>query len=330
VPGQLYLQEFRAGRETVYGTSVTPSRRLYFRPGAGLNRGGETRRHQFLTGTRDNTLEGTPAPSAPIGTYSMPVSSDECNEILACFFGPATITTPGGTTPRLHTFVPGTPDSMTLQWYDGARPWQETGVYTNTVHIAGSANGENILDGELFGAGITQTALTGTAVARTPSFFEGWETTLAIDAYGGADNYGATVIAAGQSVVSWDITATNNLGRKFTAANTNAMQSAIINPMEVTGTLTFEAAGAQALTEYNNFVSATKRRVRLKFGTNDLIETTFFHQFVIDIPLVWTGMNLLGEDEGTRVYEGSFGFIYDPVPAFGLRIQTQSIRTANF
>jgi hypothetical protein len=329
VPGNLYLQEFRAGLETVYSTPVAPTRRIYFRPGSGLNRGGETRRHQFLTGTRDNTLAGTPAPQEPLGTFSLPVSCDEANELLACFFGPAAITTPAGTV-RLHTFTPGTPSSMTLQWHDGARPWQEAGVYVNTLTIAGSANGENTISGELFGAGITQTALSGTATARTPSFFEGWETTLALDTYGGADNYGGTVIAAAQSIVSWSVTLTNNLGRKFTASNTNAMQSAIINPMEVTGTVTFEAAGAQALTEYNAFVAATPRRMRLKFGTNDLIETTYFQHMNVDIPIVWTGMNLLAEDEGTRVYEASLAFIYDPVVAFGARIQTQSTRATNW
>jgi len=329
MPGQLTLQEFRAGLESTYGTGVAPSRRIYFMPGAGFNRGGENRRHQFLTGTRDNTLEATPGPAMPVGTFSLPVSCDEANEILAMFFGPATITTPAGTV-RLHTFVPGTNSSGTIQWYDGARPWQMTGCYVNTLKIDGSANGANTISGELFAANVTQTALTGTATARVPSFFEGWETTLAIDAFGGADNYGTTVIAAAQSIVSWSITLSNNLGRKFTAANTNAMQSAVVNPMEVTGSLVFEAAGAQALTEYNNFVASTKRRVRLKFGTNDLIETTYYQQMVVDIPLVWTSMNLLGEDEGTRTYEGSFGFIYDPTPAFGMRIQTQSTRVTNW
>lgn len=331
MPGNLYLQEFRAGLESTYATPATPSRRIYFRPGAGFNRGGETRRHQFLTGTRDNTLEGTPAPQMPVGPFSLPVSCDEANEILAMCLAPATITTPaGGTNSRLHTFLPGTNSSGTLQWHDGSRPWQMAGCYVNSLKIAGSANGPNEISGEFFAAAVTQTALSGTATARTPSFMEGWETTLYLDTFGGADNYGTTAIAAAQSVVSWEVNINNNLGRKFTAANTNAMQSAVVNPLEVTGTLKFEAAGAQSLTEYNNFVAGTKRRLRLKFGLNDLIEGSLYQEFRVDVPIVWTSMNLLGEDEGTRAYEAGFGYVYDSTPAFGVRIQTQSIRTANW
>jgi hypothetical protein len=331
VPGELYTQELRAGVETTYGTAVTPTRRLYFRPGAGIQRGGTNRMHDFLTGDRNQRLEGTPGPQEPVGSYSLPVSSDEGLEILRVGLnGTPTITTPGGTTPRLHTYVPGALASMTLQWMDGARPWQGAGVYANTIHIAGSANGENIMDGELFGATVTQTALSGSVTARNPAFFEGWETALFIEALSGADNYGTTAIAAAQSVINWDVTINNNLGRKFTAANVNAMQAAIIGALTVEGSVTFEAAGAQAMTEYNNFVSAAKRRMRLRFGNNDVIETTFNHFFDLDIPLVWTSMNLLAEDAGTRTYEAGFSGVLDSVTGFSVRIRAQNARTVAF
>jgi hypothetical protein len=332
VPGQTYLQQFRCGRETTFGVAVVPTRRLYFMPGSGLAPGGSATRHTFLTGTRDQTLAATPGVQEPAGPFEMRVSHDECLEVLACFFGPATVTTPGGgTTTRLHTFTPGTaPDSMTIQWDDGARPWQSRGVYVNTMRIAGTASGTNALSGEFFGVETIQTALTGTATARQPSFFEGYETQLYLENMTGADNYGTTLIAAGASITSWSVELNNNLGRVYTAANTQAMNEAVVNPMEATGTVTFKASGATALTEYTNFRAATPRRMRLRFGTNDILEGALTAFFDLDIGMVWTSFNLLGEEAGIRLYEAGFGFIFDSVANFGVRVRCQNARTAAF
>jgi len=332
--GELFLAQARVGVESGgYGVAATPTRRVYLAPSSGLVPGGSVVRHPVQTGDRAQVRSASPGPSAPGGSFSLPMDPDEILEWLhVAIDGDPAITTPGGgTNARLHTFTaPNALDSLTMQWHDGARPWQAAGVYANTLNLAFAVNGEATVSGDLFGASISQTALSGTVTDRNPEPTSGWETQLFIDAVDGTDNYGTTQIAAAQSVISGSVAVNNGLGRKYTAANTRDMLAAVPGVMEITGSLVFEASGAQALTEYNAFIAGTQRRLRLRFGDNDIIEAALTRYVDVDLQIVWTEMTLLGEDQGTRVYEGNFGFIYDSTNAFGIRIASQCARTAAF
>lgn len=334
VAGDLYLGQARIGSETTYATAATPTRRIYWRSGSGVAPGQENPTHDFLTGDRMQTLAATAGVQQPAGPFTLPVGAGEILEFLSIGVnGTPTISTPvGATDARLHVYTPGTPKSGTLQSDDGARPWQMTGVYANTLRFAGSAaqGGENLLSGDLFGAALTQTALSGTVTSREPQFFSGWETALAIDDPDGTDNYGTTAIAAAQSIINYTCEFGQNLGRKYTAANTQAMLRAVLGRLSGTGSLTFEASGAQALTEYNHYKAADLRRVSLKLGDNVEIETGFTHYVQLDLSLVWTSMTLLGEDAGTRTYEANYALVKDSVNSFPYRIQVQTDRTAAF
>jgi len=46
----------------------------------------------------------------------------------------------------------------------------------------------------------------------------------------------------------------------------------------------------------------------------------------IDLPGAWDGVDLGGTDKGTRVYEMSLQYIYDPTNAYGLQIRCQNAR----
>lgn len=48
----------------------------------------------------------------------------------------------------------------------------------------------------------------------------------------------------------------------------------------------------------------------------------------VDLPGAWDAFDLGGEDEGTRTYELSQQYIYDPANAFGLQIRAQNTRSA--
>jgi len=334
--GELWLQELRAGVESVYGTAVVPTRRLYWAADSGLQPGGSTTRHVLQTGDRAQVRSATPGVQAPSGTFSLPVSSDEILELLHIGVdGDPAITTPaGGTNARLHVYTaPNALASMTAQWFDGARPWQASGIYANTLRLTGNPGegGTNILSGDLFAASMTQTALTGTVTDRTPLPMEGWEAQLFIDPVSGSDDYGTTLIAAAQSVVNWDLPiAQNNLGRLYTAANTRAMQAAIVGPLELTGSLTFVASGARSLTEYNDFVAGTQKRIRLRFGDNEVIEGALTYFVDVDIPIVWTEFDLLNETAGVRTYAASFGYLFDAANDFAIRVRCQGIREEAF
>jgi hypothetical protein len=330
--GALWTGEFRAGVETTYATTVTPTRRLYLAPGSGLVPGGSAIRHSVLTGTRAQVVAGRPGASAPGGSFTSMVESGEILELLEMGInGTPVVTTPGGgTTTRLHVYTgPGTPDSGTVQFHDAARPWQMAGVYLNTLRLTGNANAGAELAGDLFGSAITQTALSGSVTSRSPTPYSGWESKLYIDPVSGTDNYGSTLIAAADSIISYDWSlAANNLGRLFTAANTRNMQSAVLGVLEVTGSMVFRAAGARALTEYNNFVAGTLVRLRLRLGDNTVLEGALNSFVDFDISAIWTEFTLLGEEAGVRTYQASFGYVYDATNSLAVRVRAQNARTA--
>ena len=333
--GEIYQGQFRAGLETAYNTAAVPTRRLYLAPASGLTPGGSTNRHAVQTGGRAQIRSASPGVSEPGGSFSMAVAPGEVLEFLNIGVdGNPTITTPvGGTTTRLHTYLGGqTLDSMTLQWHDGFRPWQATGVYANTLRVAGEASGANTMSGDLFAAAMTQTALSGTVTDRAPVPSEGWEAQLFIDSVSGADNYGTTLIAAGESVTNWDmpLAGSNNLGRLYTAAKTRAMQAATMGTYEATGSLTFVAKGARSLTEYNDFTAGTQKRLRMRFGETRILEGALYAFLDIDIPIVWMSFDLLGEVAGVRTYQAEYGYLWDVFNIFPLRARVQCDRTAAF
>jgi hypothetical protein len=335
--GNTYLEEFRVGVEAggSYGVAVVPTRRQYFAPGGGLTPGGTAVVNTVVTGDRAQDVSGRPGVSAPAGTYSLPAAADTILEFLSLgLTDTPVVTTPGGgTTTRLHTYTgPGTAlKSGTLQWHDGARPWQQTGVYADTGAIALAANGEATLSGSLFGKAHTQTALTGTPTAYTPLQSAGWEVKLYIDAVSGTDNYGTTLIAAADSTTQANIPLFNNaLGRLYTGANTRDMQQAVINPFQAAGSVTFRAAGARALTEYNDFVAGTYKRLRFMIGDNVILEGALTAFVTVDIQVMWTEFNLVNEEAGVRTYVASYRYIKDNTNSLALRVRAQNSRASAF
>lgn len=322
--GELWRSRVQIGLETVAGTPVAATRKMYFGPDARLSREREGRFHRFATGTRDNVRAFTSGPQVAGGSLPMPLSASELIELLLMGIK-------GGVAPStpalgvyLWEFVPGDTalDPATLEWYDGARGVRAAGCYVNSLTFDGSANGENLVTAELFAHGVDLSAITGGLPERVPDFIEGWETRFFLDAHAGTP--GATNIAA--TLINWNVVISNNLGRKYFADNSNALGAVTTGELAVTAKLTIEASAAQAVTEYANWDAEALRLVRLEFGQNEVISGTLKRLVSLDIPGAWSVFDLGGTDEGTRVYELEMGYVYDPTNAFGLQIRCQNDR----
>ena len=325
--GELWQGYAQLGKETTAGTSVVATRRMYWREPV-LNMPREPRVHRFATGTRDNVRGITLGPTAPEGTFIVPMSADEIIEpLLASIRGAVTPTTPAGTV-RLWTFTPGTPlDAWTVEWHDGANQWEGTGYHVNELTIAGAVNEENLVTGTLFGRGLVTSTMTPALAQRVPTFIEGWQTRLYIDALNAVA--GTTVVPC--TLLNWSVAIRNMMAHKYCADNTLAAGGVTFGELEVEAQMMFEAATATAVTEFTNWGNSTGRLVRLEFQDETaFIETTYRRFVTIDLPGEWTLYDLGGTDEGTRAYNLTLTGTYDTTLGAMLQIRAQNNRTAAY
>lgn len=269
--GQLWSGTLQIGKEVSSGVAVAATRKLYTRePMLSIER--DPRVHRFATTTRDNVRAYTNGPVQAGGSLSMPMSADEILEMLSIGVqGGVTPTTPSGATAaRLYTFKPaGALDSATLEWADGARTWQGVGFKGNQITISGAAGEANDLQVDLFGNDVVAGSLTGALSERVPTFFEGWQTRLYIDAFTATP--GTTPIPG--VLRNWNVQINNNLARVYTADNTLSANRLTAGELDMTAQLTFDAYQSRSLTEFNNWAAGTQRLVRLEFlGPADEIE----------------------------------------------------------
>jgi hypothetical protein len=325
--GALWGQTAQYGVESTYGTGVAATRIAYFNS-ITLRDERDPRPHSFMTGTREQVRAYTQGPAMVGGEVSLPLSADEIIELLLISIkGSVTPTTPGGgTNSRLWTFIPGnTLNSMTFEYDDGVTARRALGVYGDGLTIEGSANGPNTVTVPLIAKSRAANALTGSLTARTPTFIEGWESKIYIEAFGGVP--GTTVLTG--ALINWNVSISNGLERKFTADNTNAANKVTIGPLVVTAELEFEAVATGISTEVANWEAVTGRTVRLEFGNNVTIEAALKKFVTVDLPGYWTTPDMTGEDANTRTYKFGLQAVYDPTTvAAMLQIRAQNARTA--
>jgi len=320
--GELWRQYWQIGVESAAGTNVAATRRMYFGPDSRLSREREPRPHRFATASRDNVRAFTLGPTVVGGTLQLPLSASEIIELLLMTMD-GTVTATGAGTVKLWTFTPGTSlKSATVEWYDGARGWEAGGCYGDTLKFTGSANGEAMVECQLFGMNMATTTMTASLGEATPDFIEGWETAVYIDAFEGTP--GST--AKTGLLLNWEVNIQNGLARKYFAENTEDTGAITISELAIDAKLTVEASAAQAATEFSNWDAATKRLVRLMFGNNEVIDGTDKKYVAIDLPGAWSAFDLGGTDENTRVYELGLQYVYDPTNEFGLQILAQNAR----
>lgn len=323
--GELWRQYWQIGKETTAGTTVAATRRMYFNvEKSRAARERPPRPKKFATASRDNVRAMTLGSTEVSGSLEMPLSASEIIEMLLMGIQ-------GGvsgalqTAAYLWTFTPGnTLDAATLEWYDGARGWDIGGCYVNKLTFEGSVEDEATVKADIFGMNMATATPTGALSERVPDFIEGWETKLFVDAFGGTP--GSTQKSG--ELINWSVEIDNQLDRKYFANNTQDAGAIPIGELMISAKLTYEASSAEAASEYSNWDGVTKRLVRLDFGNNEQIAGSEYKYVTVDIPGAWSAVDLGGNDKGTRTYELSLQYIYDPTNAFGLQIRAQNARSA--
>jgi hypothetical protein len=323
MPGELWREVLQIGKETTAGTGVPATRKIYTR-NVSFMRSRASRPQRFATGTRDNVRAHTQGPVEAGGSVVVPVSADEIIEwLLMGVQGGVTPTAAGGA--QLWVFKPGlTLDSATIERNDGARTQRLVGAQVNQLTIAGSVGGENLATMELFAQnreeGIT---LTTALTDRSPTFFEGWQTNVYIDNFGGTA--GTTILTG--SLVEWNITVNNQMGRVYTANNTLAASAVSIGELEISASFRMMATAAAVATEIANWDSDTKRLVRLEFlGPANEIGGSSRRYLTIDLPGAWTSPDPNQDEAGIRAWSFPFQYVYDPALAAGIVFRANNAR----
>lgn len=323
--GELWRSAFQIGKETTPNTTVAATRKLYFNEGdSRLTRERAARPRRYATGGRQNLRAMSLGSIEAGGSAKMPLSSSEIVELMLMGISGG-VTPTGAGAAKLWTFVPGTSlDSATVEWYDGARGWEEGGVYVSKITIEGSVSDETTISVEFIGMSMETTTITAGLSERVPGFIEGWETKLFVDAFGATP--GTTQVDC--ALINWSIEIDNQMARKYAAKNSQEACSIVMGELEVKAKLTLEASQTVAATEFANWDAVTERLVRLDFGNNVVIDGSDYEFVTVDVPGAWESFDLGGSDEGTRTYELGLQYIYDPTNAFGLQIRAQNDRAA--
>jgi hypothetical protein len=285
--------------------------------------------HRASVGRRDNVFAVTSGANEASGSLASPMSAEECLEILSMgISGDPVITTPvGGTNTRLHTYKPGDTATATIEWFDGKRGWIGSGFKANTLTIEGSIDGDSTVSADLFGTDVVPGTVTAGLDERDPTFIQAWQTRLFIDAVGGTP--GTTAVPG--VLVNWNVQIANNLSRVFTASNSKSADRVIAGELDVTASLTFDADDAAAIDEFNEWLDATSRMVRLEFqDETGFIEGALRRFITVDIGGRWTAVDISGENQGVRTYSLSFQSIYNATQAAMIVVRAQNDREEAF
>jgi hypothetical protein len=326
MPGELWRRVAQVAKETVAGTAVVATRKVYWRDVVFTNEQ-EPQPQMFDVGRRDNVLEFTKGSKAIGGSATMPVGDELLEWLLTGVAGGVTPTQPSaGPDPTVYlwTFKPGnTLDTMTVEYYDGARAWIVNGVNVNSLQFAGNVNGENLVNAEFFARDMVTGSLATGLTERIPNFIQGWETKLYLDDFGGTP--GTTVVPG--TLINWEVNFNNNMTREYFADNTQAAGDISSDTMTMDARLTFRASSSAALTEFNNWNANAKRMFRLEFGQNKVISNAFKRFVTLDMPGAWSAVGLGGNENNRRTYELNMQYVYDPTLAAGMQIRLQNTRS---
>jgi len=311
VAGETWRSLYQVAKEATYGVPLAATRQLL---GTGdLTRTQAAHIVKVNTGTSDNVRGIKNRAVQAGGKFTQPLDADEIIELfLGCVAGGVVPTTALGASTWVFKPSP-TIDSQTWEWLDGYNGWQESGVYVDTLKFtwASTADGDAMVEATLFGKDRIQNTITPSLTTRTPIWMEGWETSVYVDPIGGTP--GTTQFL---TAISGTLTVTRKLGRKYFAANTQAIGAITQGEFDLTGDVLFEANTAY-LAEYADWLAATQRLFRFNFGGNGaVIGTSALKRTIqLDIPCGYTAQDLSGSDAGTRVAKATLQYVYSPTLA---------------
>jgi hypothetical protein len=330
--GEVYLVNARWGKETVEGTPVAPTRRLYV-DAFTMNPNRESRPVRISTGGPDNVRDHVQGPFQVGGSFTTRIAANELDEFFELLLktGVSATTPMGATNARERIYVPGTTATATIEAFDGALNWQTAGVRLNSFSMEGSVEGETSISGELFGTAFTSIgSLSGGVLAeRNPKYLEGWQATFSI-----AD-FGTSVYTAHSDLaMTYSLTMGRNLGRVYTlnnSLNANRISSGLL---DVGATIGVDAVGAFADDIVARWRNDQKNVLKIEFvgpstGTAgvDIIETGQPYMVRFEIPGAWTSPDMSAEQQGVRSYNFPFTYVYDANLAAGIKVTVRSGKT---
>lgn len=154
------MQLTQVGKESVEGTAVPATRRIY--AAGDFTRARAQNMVEVQTGTRDNQRDAKLRSVVAGGKLSMPLGADEITEwLLGLIAGGVTPTTALGAS--TWTFKPGTTlDSQTYEYFDGYRPWRLRGAKLDELKLSGVVDGDTKAEATLFGRELEPFTITGT------------------------------------------------------------------------------------------------------------------------------------------------------------------------
>jgi hypothetical protein len=324
--GEVYKRLFQVGKETTPGTPVPATRKVY---GTGsLTRNRAIHMVEEQTGTRAMSIGGKVRAVVAGGSFVQSLSADEIIEPLLMGVQGSVTPTTVDVSAKLWTFkaTGATIDTATVEWFDGQRDWQQTGVNVDTISIAGKVDTDTTVTVGFFGREMVTNTQTPALADRTIDIIEGWETQLFIDALGATP--GTTNIPG--TLLDWKVDFSNNMMRKYFADNTTATGAVILGKIGLKVELTLEADAA-ALAEYTNRETAVQRLIRLQFGNNILIGSTTAKKLVsIDVPCVCGAIDLTPVENGTAVYKFTYEYMNDVTNGFPLQVRCQNLRATAY
>ena len=320
--GEAFKRLFQVGKEVTPGTPVAATRKLY---GTGaLTRDRAIHMVDVQTGNRATVVGGKVRAVVAGGNFVQPLSADEIIEPLLMAVQGSVTPTVVDTTGKQWVFkaTGSTLDTATMEFYDGERNWQQTGVNIDTLSIAGSVEADNTLTATFFGREMITASQTPALADRQIDIVEGWESQLYIDNLGATP--GTTNIPG--TMISWKIDFSNNMMRKYFADNTTATGAVILGKIGLKAEIVMEA-DTSALTEYTNRETAVQRLIRFQFGNNILVgSTTAKKKVAIDVPCLAGAIDLTGVTNGTATYKMNFEYMNDATNGFPLQVTVVNAR----
>ena len=164
---------------------------------------------------------------------------------------------------------------------------------------------------------------------RTPNYLSGYQGTFEMAPFPATAT--PTYTRFDDLVMGYSFTFNNNLGRVYTLRNTQNAKRVSVGIIDVSGTLTFDAADAQAASELVNWRNDTKKVLKLTLPAATPIETTLYESLILELPGQWTAPDLSGETQGVRSYAFPVQYVLDSdLSACKVTIRCARTSTAHF
>lgn len=253
---------------------------------------------------------------------------DEIVYLLSSCLCTATITTPGGTSPRLWTFAPSStaPDTVktyTVEKGDATKCYDIpyclfTGfsleIGTDDVSLSGSAIGKAMITGQTLAGGATQLAMKPIARKHFSLYLD--------------DTYAQIGTTKLTRAFTGSIELSDRFGPLFPidAALAGSFAAHVETEPNLGGKLLVEAdAAGDALIA--NLRSGATKYLRLQ-AEGDTIETTYKYSLKIDAAVKLTNVSGLSDQDGVYAIDFEYAAVTDSTMGAALKVEVQNTLTA--